>query len=137
MLRTDRNGMTVLTIDECMRLLNSAVPRIGRVAFVDDGRPVILPVNYVYHQGSVVFRTDAGSKLDAAAAGAQVAFEVDAIDPLWQEGWSVLVQGRAEFVADPEEIERLDGLPLRPWLAGDRPFFVRSMSREISGRRID
>lgn len=137
MVRTDRNGMTILTVDECMRLVSGAVPRIGRVAFVSEGRPVILPVNYVYHQGAVVFRTDRGAKLSAAANGEQVAFEVDAIDPTWREGWSVLVQGRAEHVTDPDELERLEALPLQPWAGGEKPAYVRILSTEISGRRID
>lgn len=136
-MTTDRNGMTVLSVDECMRLLSSHVPRIGRVGFVADGAPVILPVNYVFHEGSVVFRTDAGAKLAAAGQCAQVAFEVDAIDVNWREGWSVLVQGRAEEVLDTVELERLHGLPLRPWGPGPKAAYVRIMSTQISGRRID
>jgi nitroimidazol reductase NimA-like FMN-containing flavoprotein (pyridoxamine 5'-phosphate oxidase superfamily) len=134
---TDRNGLTVLSVDECMRLLSSHIPRIGRVSFVADSRPVILPVNYVFHEGSVVFRTDPGAKLAAASRGQHVAFEIDDIDPTWREGWSVLVQGRAEEVADPDEIERLEQLPLRPWGPGAKTAFVRIMSTEISGRSID
>jgi uncharacterized protein len=136
-MTTDRNGLTVLSVDECMRLLSSHVPRVGRIGFVSDGKPVILPVNYVFHEGTVVFRTDAGAKLGAAAGGQQVAFEVDAIDVDWREGWSVLVQGRAEEVVDSEELERLQGLPLRPWGPGAKASYVRVMTTEISGRRID
>jgi hypothetical protein len=39
--------------------------------------PVILPVNYVVDGDAPVFRTDPGTKLDAAAEGAAVAFEGD------------------------------------------------------------
>ena len=134
---TVRTGMTVLSVDECMRLLTTHLPRIGRVGFVADGKPVILPVNYVFFEGSVIFRTDAGAKLSAAAGGEYVAFEVDEVDLAWREGWSIVVQGRAEEVLDPVEVERLDALPLRPWGPGDKPSFVRIMSTEISGRRIE
>lgn len=134
---TDRSGLTVLSVDECMRLLATHLPRIGRVGFVSDGRPVILPVNYVFFEGSVIFRTDAGAKLTAAAGGEFVAFEVDEVDFTWREGWSIVIQGRAEEVLDPEEIQRLEALPLRPWASGSKPAFVRIMSTEISGRRID
>lgn len=136
-MATDRNGLTVLTVVECMRLLSSHVPRVGRIGFVADDKPVILPVNFNFHDGTIVFRTDPGAKLAAAAHGQQVAFEVDAIDVSWREGWSVLVQGRAEEVLDPEELERLEGLPLRPWGPGAKASYVRIMSTEISGRRID
>ncbi|HVM20921.1 MAG TPA: pyridoxamine 5'-phosphate oxidase family protein [Egibacteraceae bacterium] len=134
---TDRNGLTVLTVDECMRLLSSHVPRVGRISFVSDNKPVILPVNYAFHEGSVVFRTDPGAKLSAASGGEYVAFEVDSIDTTWEEGWSVLVQGRAEEVTDPDEVERLENLPLRPWGPGPKAAYVRIMSTDISGRRLD
>lgn len=134
---TDRTGMTVLSIDECLRLLTTHLPRIGRVGFVADGKPVILPVNYVFYEGSVIFRTDAGAKLTAAAGGEYVAFEVDEVDITWSEGWSIVVQGRAEEVLDPSELQRLEQLPLRPWDPSSKPAFVRIMSTAISGRRID
>jgi nitroimidazol reductase NimA-like FMN-containing flavoprotein (pyridoxamine 5'-phosphate oxidase superfamily) len=136
-MAADRNGSTVLTVDECMRLLTSNVPRVGRVGFLADGKPVILPVNYLFHEGSVIFRTDPGAKLNAAAAGQRIAFEVDSIDPTWEEGWSVVVQGRAEVVTDAVELDRLEGLPLRPWGKGPKDSFVRIMSTDISGRRLD
>lgn len=135
-MSTDRNGLTILSVEECLRLLASHVPRVGRISFVADDRPVILPVNYVFFEGSVVFRTDKGAKLSAAAGSQHVAFEVDAIDVTWEEGWSVLIQGRAEEVIDPHELERLELLPLRPWGPGAKTSFVRIMSTDISGRRI-
>jgi uncharacterized protein len=136
-MATTLDGLTVLTVDECLQLLTHHVPRIGRVSFTTDGRPVILPVNYIFFEGSVVFRTGAGAKLSAASRGEHVAFEIDEIDPTWREGWSVLVQGRAEEVVDAEERARLEQLPLRPWGPGDKSAYVRIMSTEISGRRIE
>ena len=93
---TDRNGLSVLSVDECLQLLSTHVPRVGRVAFVSDGKPVVLPVNFVFSEGSVIFRTNSGAKLAAAANSERVAFEVDEIDSTWEEGWSVLIQGRAQ-----------------------------------------
>jgi uncharacterized protein len=136
-MATSADGLTVLSVDECLQLLNNHRPRIGRVSFATGGRPVILPVNFVFFEGSVVFRTGAGAKLSAAAKGEHVAFEIDEIDPTWREGWSVLVQGRAEEVTDAEERARLEKLPLRPWGPGDKSAYVRIMSTEISGRRIE
>lgn len=52
-----------LTVDECLRLLESR--SVGRIAFVDDGDPQVLPVNYRVHEGAIVFRTHYGPLLDA------------------------------------------------------------------------
>lgn len=80
-----------------------------------------LRVNYRVRDDAVIFRTDPGSKLDAATKGAWVAFEVAKVDAWWQEGWSILVKGRAEHVEDPGELERLRQLsPLRPWARAGR-----------------
>jgi pyridoxamine 5'-phosphate oxidase-like protein len=49
---------------ECRKLL--AERHLGRLAIPDFGGPVIFPVNYVFDRDLIVFRTDPGSKLDAA-----------------------------------------------------------------------
>jgi uncharacterized protein len=54
---------------------------------------VIFPLNYVFDQGGVVFRTDPGTRLEAAADAAPVAFELDAVDEATRTGWSVVVRG--------------------------------------------
>jgi nitroimidazol reductase NimA-like FMN-containing flavoprotein (pyridoxamine 5'-phosphate oxidase superfamily) len=124
----------VLDIDECLRLLGSA--QIGRLGFVDDGAPVILPVNYLLDRGTVLVRTAEGSKLEAAVRGARVAFEVDDFDASKREGWSVLVKGRAAEVWEPSELDHDRDLPLRPWAAGEKEHFLVVHSSQISGRRI-
>jgi uncharacterized protein len=123
-----------LTDEECRRLLGER--HLGRLALVDADGPVILPVNYTLDQGSVVFRTDPGSKLDAAAAGATVAFEVDAADERDRTGWSVVVRGRAGEVSDPADLERLRALPLYPWAPGAKAHYVRIRPASVTGRRI-
>ena len=40
---------------ECLELLRTR--SVGRVAFCAEDGPVVLPVNYVVHEGDVVFRT--------------------------------------------------------------------------------
>jgi len=97
---------------------------------------VIFPVNDTLHQGSVVFRTDPGSKLDAAAAGATVAFEVDAAQERDRTGWSVVVRGQAGEVSGPADLERLRALPLYPWAPGAKARYVRIRSAVVTGRRI-
>lgn len=60
---------------ECLELLASRVA--GRVALVVAGEARVFPVNYLLDGGGIVFRTDEGSKLDAARTGAVGTFEVD------------------------------------------------------------
>ena len=119
---------------ECRELL--AGRHLGRLALVDARGPVILPVNYVVDRDAPVFRTDPGTKLDAAAEGAAVAFEVDATDEATRTGWSVVVRGTLGEVTDPEELARLWGLPLYPWAAGDRARYLRVAPASLTGRRI-
>ena len=77
---------------------------VGRLGFVVDGRPIILPVNYIVDGDSVVFCTASGTKLNTIRGGANVAFEVDDSVPLHHSGWSVLVQGHADLVTDPADL---------------------------------
>ena len=96
-MAVDRNGLAVLTRDECLERLRSC--RVGRVAVSVDALPFIVPVDYdVADDGvAIVLRTGvgAGGKVDAALRGAVVAFEVDCVDPDRHRGWSVLVTGTA------------------------------------------
>ena len=124
-----------LSAEECDRLLDGR--HLGRLAFVEGERPLILPVNYVLDDGAVIFRTDAGSKLDAAVRGAPVAFEVDGVDEVERTGWSVLARGHAEQVTDPEHLDRLRQLPLVPWAPGAKAHYVRIDADEVTGRRIN
>jgi nitroimidazol reductase NimA-like FMN-containing flavoprotein (pyridoxamine 5'-phosphate oxidase superfamily) len=124
----------VLGAEECMSLLEHR--HLGRVAFFSDGLPSILPINYVLVDGLVVFRTDEGSKLEAAMRGEPVAFEIDGFEVESRVGWSVLVRGHAQRVSDPSELARLRTMPLVPWAPGAKPHYVRVSDAEITGRRI-
>jgi uncharacterized protein len=123
-----------LSVDQCLELLASA--SLGRVAFVHEEAPRIVPVNYLLHEGAVVFRTTYGTTLDTIAAGARVAFEVDRIDEESHAGWSVVILGKAEEIWMPEEIDAAADLPLTPWAPGDRNHYVRIFPSAITGRRI-
>ena len=82
----ERTGLEVLDDKECQLLLGRAT--LGRLAAVVDGRPSIFPVNFRRYGGSVVFRSDEGTKLDAAAREQPVALEVDEVDSRERSGWS-------------------------------------------------
>jgi nitroimidazol reductase NimA-like FMN-containing flavoprotein (pyridoxamine 5'-phosphate oxidase superfamily) len=134
-LPLDHSGLGVLSTEECLDRLRSA--RVGRIAFVSDGEPVILPVNHGMDGDAVVFRTDAGSKLIAADDELPVAFEVDGFDPDRRTGWSVLLRGVATSVLDPVETARLDQLGVWPWAdMVERRHWVRIRGYQMSGRRV-
>jgi nitroimidazol reductase NimA-like FMN-containing flavoprotein (pyridoxamine 5'-phosphate oxidase superfamily) len=132
-----RKTMHNLTVPQCFDLL--AKHNLGRLAFVAKVgvMPLIIPVNYVVDEDTLVFRSDPGSKLTAAIRGAPVAFEVDGgYDENNQTGWSVVVHGHAEEVTDPTELDRLEQLPLTPWSPGPKSHYVRVRPGQINGRRI-
>ena len=123
-----------LTTDECKTLLSSRF--FGRIAFIEEGQPVILPINYVFDNDAVIFRTHPGSKLDAAERQAPLAFELDGIDAAHRTGWSVLIRGRAERVIDEDQLRRLGQLPLYSWAPGVKEHYVRIRADVTTGRRI-
>ncbi|MEW2166046.1 pyridoxamine 5'-phosphate oxidase family protein [Streptomyces sp. NPDC007084] len=110
---------------------------VGRVAADTPDGLVVLPVNYSVADGEVTFRTAPGSTI-ASAVGSRVAFEVDHVDASHSQGWSVLVQGRAQAVTDDDTVRRLDSLAhSRPWAGGeDRNLWIRIDEQRITGRRI-
>jgi nitroimidazol reductase NimA-like FMN-containing flavoprotein (pyridoxamine 5'-phosphate oxidase superfamily) len=130
----ERTGLEVLDDNECQLLLGRAT--VGRLAAVVDGRPSIFPVNFRRHGGAVVFRSDEGTKLDAAAREQPVAFEVDEVDSRERSGWSIVIRGTGTEVVDPDELEAVRKLPLHPWAQGVKSHYVRIVPDEISGRRI-
>jgi nitroimidazol reductase NimA-like FMN-containing flavoprotein (pyridoxamine 5'-phosphate oxidase superfamily) len=119
---------------ECLELLAGRV--LGRVAVVVDDEARVFPVNYLLDGRAIVFRTDEGTKLDAARARALVTFEVDDSDPLYHTGWSVMATGRLEAVTEPHELDRVRGLPVRAW-GREGQHWVRLPITSVSGRRIE
>src|SRR5690606_21428482 len=99
-----------LGVEECLRRLTSHDAHIGRVAFDDGKGPIVLPVNYRVHAGAVVFRTHGGLLYAAAMDRRPVAFEADQVNPLWHEGWSVLIRGHLVPEDDPDIAGQLDAV---------------------------
>ena len=114
---------------DCLELLASRT--IGRVAVVvDDGAPLVVPVNYVMDRETVVFRTGPGSKLSGLRTQ-PLTFQVDDHDPYRCIGWSVLVRGVA-FEVDESQLSVDPG----PWAPGDKAHWVQVVPLEMTGRRI-
>jgi len=131
---TGDEGIESLDEAECRALLGDS--GIGRVAVSIGAVPAVFPVNYSVLDGDVVFRTGTGTKLDAAVRKAVVAFQVDDVDPVYHEGWSVLVVGVADELRDPDVLARAEHLPLLAWAPGPHEHMVAIHPEFITGRRI-
>lgn len=118
----------------CRRLLERH--HFGRVAVVDDRGPIALPVNYVVDGDAVVWRSDPGTKLDAAKAGQPASFEIDDVDEDRRVGWSVVVRGEIREVTDDATVERLRESGLDPFVGGEKDHFLSIGLDEVSGRRV-
>lgn len=132
-LAADHTGLEVLSQEECLRLLRRA--RVGRVVVSTNALPAAFPVHFALLDGHPVFRTVAGSKLDAALNETVVAFEVDELDVAGCHGWSVLIQGRASVLGPSPDAARAEAL-LVPWRFDAAPHLVRVRSELVSGRRL-
>lgn len=124
-----------LSRPECLRLLGT-VP-LGRVGLSVGALPVVLPVNFCLVEETIVFKTVPGTKLDAATAGAVVAFEADGYEPDGSAGWSVMVQGVAAEITDPVELAAARALSLRAWGTGEAAErYIRLARAVLTGRRF-
>lgn len=134
MLTDPRNGMQILDDDACWDLLRGQP--VGRLAVAIAGEVEIFPINYLVHDRQIVFKSAQGSKLAALAANARVTFEIDGYTPESGEAWSVVVKGLAHELQRFSEIYEAEELPLFPWNASPKDFYVSVRPREIAGRRF-
>jgi transcriptional regulator with XRE-family HTH domain len=109
---------------------------IGRFLFVADRGPVAVPVNYAMLGGDIVFRTDDVTTEAGAVGQPRVSFDVDHIDDVLSEGWSVLVSGTASILTKPEDLRAAADLGIEPWAGGKRDTYIRLVPDQITGRRI-
>jgi uncharacterized protein len=129
---TTTTSTTQLQPRECWDKLRSTT--LGRLAVLVDQRPDIFPVNYVVDHGTVVFRTDAGTKLAAILDEPTVAFEVDGQDH--EICWSVVLKGRARRISKLHESIEAAGLPLYPHQGGPKSNVIELVVDDISGRQF-
>ncbi|WP_214414449.1 pyridoxamine 5'-phosphate oxidase family protein [Sphaerisporangium fuscum] len=125
---------------ECLKLISPG--GIGRVGFNAPSGPVVLPVNYAVHHGTVLFRTAFGGPMDedlstgVRGVELKIAFEVDHIEPESREGWSVLIQGPAHRITTEEEFAALEADGVESWAGGERRLYISVTPLQITGRRI-
>ncbi len=123
-----------LTPAQCRGYLGTG--GVGRFVFAGPRGPEAIPVNYAMLGGDVVVRTGSRTSLAGGAGQAQVSFEVDDLDEVLAEGWSVLVRGKAHVVSGPAEQETVRSLGIEPWAGGDRETYIRITVSDMTGRRI-
>jgi hypothetical protein len=142
----DGQGTTVLPANECQRLMAVAAQDglIGRLAVSTDQAPVVIPVNFSFRDGRILFRVGPGF-LSHTADGHLVAFEVDHVDLVDGSAWSVLVRGLATLIRSPDASEVTAAahplvpepgdmvLVVRPDLVTGRRFALRHEPRAGSG----
>lgn len=125
---------------ECLRLISPG--GIGRLAFTGRYGLTVLPVNYKLHGGSIVFRTAQDSptgedlRTGIAHAEYEVAFEIDDINPVTREGWSVLIQGPAHHMASTAEQATVRESGVEPWPGGAHEHAIRITPSRVTGRRL-
>ncbi len=127
----------IQTIDEkeCFELLKTQ--SVGRLGIVEDGRPLIFPVNYVFDDYAIVFKTTIGTKFEHSGLN-NVAFEVDSLDYATHSGWSIMIEGVGRDITNAidnlSENERR--LQFNSWVSDEDEHYVRIHINSISGRRI-
>ncbi len=95
-----------LNVAQCLDYLQ--VTNIGRVGILVEGRVQVMPVNYTADlTGRIVFRTAPASVLNVAA-GTEVTFEVDGVDPQRRTGWTVQVFGQGREITHDTGSEELN-----------------------------
>jgi nitroimidazol reductase NimA-like FMN-containing flavoprotein (pyridoxamine 5'-phosphate oxidase superfamily) len=124
-----------ITRARCEELLRSQ--SVGRIAWQAADGLQILPVTYAWHEGTIIFRTSPYGVLSELVRPTDVALEIDELDQDSRRGWSVVVQGRAQGVAEPDQLVRMwTGGGVVPWAAGVRNVFIQVTPRRVSGRVV-
>lgn len=123
-----------LPVPECWALMRATT--VGRLAVWVDDHPDIFPLNFAVDRGTLVFRTAAGTKVMGALSGTAVALEADGYDPVTSQAWSVVVKGKAQAIAEMDDVLDTIDLPLSPWQGGDKGHFIRVLPTLVTGRRF-
>jgi nitroimidazol reductase NimA-like FMN-containing flavoprotein (pyridoxamine 5'-phosphate oxidase superfamily) len=125
-------GARVMDLDRAESLRLLAAKKVGRLAFVNDGVPMIMPMNFTLAGERVIIRTLAHGS-GARAVNTAVAFEVDDIDDFLEAGWSVVVT--AELLSEAE-LDQLRSTAPEPWAEGPRTLFLAIPVEHVTGRQL-
>jgi uncharacterized protein len=131
----DMRQPVVLSRMECLESLERQ--NIGRIAFATRLGLRIVPLNYIYRDGTLLLRVTRGSELDTFTPGAEVAFEVEDLDVENRIAVTAVVQGTAELMANGVESRLLKGeLDRVAWVGSRRDRYLQVRMHDVTGRLI-
>jgi uncharacterized protein len=132
---TDRHGLEVLSMSQCLALLRSRP--LGRIAYLEAGGPTVVPINHLVDGSNLVLRSLGGGKLDAAILNAPRRLPAGRARPGARHRLERAGPGRAVLVDDPEEMARY-AAELDSWAISEpgEATWIRIIAEEISGRRL-
>ena len=98
--------MRILLEEEARSLLNFA--KVGRLGCVVNGEPYIVPINFLFEDGSIYSHSLPGRKLEALRAHPRACFQVDEIrdDFNWR---SAIAYGDFEEIRVPSDRQSILG----------------------------
>ena len=116
---------------ECLDLLAQA--KVGRVVFVRDALPEVIPVCYLVFGEAVVFGVHSTSPVAQEIEGSIVTFQVDSFDPERECGWHVRAVGTFRPALTPDELAVAGVVVPRPWTIGEALERVMQVDLEVVG----
>ncbi len=133
---TAPTGGKIIELDRAESLELLTAKKVGRIGFLAEQGPVVLPMNYVFTGNHIIVRTVAFGVLARSAIDQKVAFEVDDVDDFLEAGWSVLVTGAGTLLSDDQLQQLKSGASPDPWAEGPRTLFLSIACEQVSGRRL-
>ena len=126
--------LEVIDKDESFNLMS--YQEIGRIAFHDDAKIVVFPVNYQLIGNAIVFLVGGGGQRDAAMRHKDATFEVDESDSNFQTGWSVMVFGKLRIYEELTDQDDMSRFTHRPWAEGVKQHALVIEPHAVTGRLI-
>ena len=120
----------------CLQLLEAV--QYGRLATVEDGRPLLVVVNHIVDDGDIYIRTRPEAKLAQLTENGRVVpavYEVDSAFPAGQSGWSVMATGVLQRQHGGAPSARLRSR-LTAWAQGERDVVLHLEVQELTGRAV-
>ena len=129
-------GAKIIELDRAEALDLLTAKKVGRIGFLAEDGPVVLPMNYVLSGDHIIVRTVAFGVVARSAMDQKVAFEVDDVDDFLEAGWSVLVRGAGTLLSDDQLEQLKSNASPDPWAEGPRTLFFSIGCEQVSGRRL-
>lgn len=131
---TPNRSSEVLDVATCWSLLRGE--SIGRIAYIAEERPVIVPVNFAVIEDRIVFRSDPGDKVSRVPLR-HICMEADGRDDA-NHVWSVVAEGVARDVTTAlnAEYEKMREVLVPTFAPLHDPHWIAIDVESISGRRL-